>query len=337
LTAESNISQGPRSWLRRSWRFWFGLILSLASLTWLVVTTDWSETWQALIGANYGLVIAAVVVNILTIPMRSVRWRLMFPLPGRPAIGRLTAIMLIGQAINVFMPFRLGDLVRATLVESEHTAYVLGTQMLRLALDTLMLAVVVLILLLQVSLPQWWRGPGEALMIIAVLALLAVSALVIGRRHFLRLVNWLGTYWPTRRGRFLVEGAGEFLRSVDVIAKPVLILTLVAWTLLIWLLYTAVNYILLAAVGAPLSWLAALFLLAVLLLGIAVPSTPGRVGVYHYLAVQALAVFGVDQATAVSFAILQHLITVILPAAIGALLAWRSGLTLRGRLQRPAG
>jgi uncharacterized protein (TIRG00374 family) len=245
--------------------------------------------------------------------------------------------MLIGQAINIFIPARLGDVVRATLVESEHTAYVLGTQMLRLALDTLMLAVVVLILLFQVSLPQWWRGPGELLLMIAILVLLAVSALVLGRRHLLRLVNWLGIYWPANRGRFLVDGAGEFLRSIEVIANPILILTLLAWTILIWLLYTAVNYILLAAVGAPLSWLAALFLLAVLLLGIAVPSTPGRVGVYHFLAVQALAVFGVDQATAVSFAILQHLITVIFPAAIGALLAWRSHITLGDRLQRQTG
>ena len=301
------------------------------------MTTDWAETWQALTGANYVLVIAAVVVNILTIPMRSFRWRLMFPLAGRPAFGRLTAIMLIGQAINVFLPARLGDVIRATLVESEHTAYVLGTQMLRLALDTLMLAVVVLILLFQVSLPQWWRGPGEVLMMTAFLVLLAVSALVLGRRHLLRLVNWLGTYWPSNRGRILVDGAGEFLRSVEVIANPVLILTLLAWTLLIWILYTVVNYILLAAVGAPLSWLASLFLLAVLLIGVAVPSSPGRVGIYHYLAVQALAVFGVDQATAVSFAILQHLITVILPAAIGAFLAWRSDLTLGDRLQRQTG
>jgi uncharacterized protein (TIRG00374 family) len=258
---------------------------------------------------------------------------MMFPLVNRPPLGRLTAIMLIGQAINVFLPARFGDVIRATLVEEEHTAFVLGTQMLRLALDTLMLVIVVLILLFQVSLPQWWRGPAELLIVTALLALLAVTAMVIGRHHLLRLVNWLNIYWPARRGRFLVQGAGEFLRSVDVIAKPALIAALVAGSFGIWGFYTAVNYLLLLAVGAPASWLAALFLLAVLLLGVAVPSSPGRVGVYHYLAVQALAVFGVDQSTAVSFAILQHLITVIMPAAIGALMAWRSGLTIGDRLQ----
>jgi len=53
------------------------------------------------------------------------------------------------------------------------------------------------------------------------------------------------------------------------------------------------------------------------------------VGVYHYLAVQSLAIFGVDQATAVSYAILLHLISIILPAVVGAILAWHSGVRLR--------
>jgi uncharacterized protein (TIRG00374 family) len=106
-------------------------------------------------------------------------------------------------------------------------------------------------------------------------------------------------------------------------------MTLLAGTIIIWAIYAAVNYVLLAAVGAPLSWLAALFLLAVLQLGVAIPSSPGRVGVFHYLAVQVLAVFGVDQGMAVTYAVLLHLISVMLPAGLGAILAWRSGIGRR--------
>ena len=121
----------------------------------------------------------------------------------------------------------------------------------------------------------------------------------------------------------------QFIRSADAFARPSLVIILLAITIVIWVMYAGVNYILLGAVGAPYSWLAAVFLLAVLQLGVAVPSSPGRVGVYHYLAVQSLAIFGVDQATAVSYAILLHLISIILPAMIGAILAWHSGLGLR--------
>jgi uncharacterized protein (TIRG00374 family) len=315
--------------LRRSWRFWFGTLLSLASLIWLVVTTDWSETWAALTSADYRLVLAALLLNLATIPIRSGRWGLMFPKDRRPPFGRLTMAMLIGQAVNIFVPARLGDLVRATLIETEHTAFVLGTQVFRMALDLAMLAALVVVLLFQAQLPAWWRGPGEALLVTAVLALLAVVLLVAGRRHITRILNWLNDHWPFGRGRRLLEIGTQFVRSADAFARPSLVFALLAITVVIWAMYAGVNTILLGAVGAPYSWLAAVFLLAVLQLGVAVPTSPGRVGVYHYLAVQSLAIFGVDQATAVSYAILLHLISIILPAVVGAILAWHSGVKLR--------
>jgi uncharacterized protein (TIRG00374 family) len=328
MSESANRSFLPLS-LRRSWRFWFGSILSLAALVWLLATTDWSETWQALTSADYRLVLAALVVNLITIPIRSARWGLMFPKDSRPAFGRLTMSMLIGQAVNVFVPARLGDLVRATLIDTEHTAFVLGTQVFRIALDLAMLAALVVVLLFQAGLPSWWRGPGEAILVTTALALIVLSLMVAGRRHLTRLLNWMGSRWPLGRSRRFLDIGAQFVRSADAFGRPSLVFALLAITVLIWVLYATVNYILLGAVGAPYSWLAAVFLLAVLQLGVAVPSSPGRVGVYHYLAVQSLAIFGVDQATAVSYAILLHFISIILPAMIGALLAWHSGVGLR--------
>jgi hypothetical protein len=94
------------------------------------------------------------------------------------------------------------------------------------------------------------------------------------------------------------------------------------------MLYSAVNYTLLGAIGERPSFLAALFLLIVLQIGVAVPSSPGRIGVFHYLCVQALAVFGIGGANALSYAFILHLIAVILPVALGAVLAWRLGVML---------
>jgi hypothetical protein len=320
--------------LRRSWRFWFGTLLSLIALIWLVLTTDWPATWTALTSADYRLVLAALLLNLVTIPIRSLRWGLMFPSARRPQFSRLTMAMLIGQAVNVFVPARLGDLVRATLIDTEHTAFVLGTQVFRIALDLAMLAALVIVLLFQAQLPDWWRGPGQALLVTAVLALLVLVALVAGRQRITRLLSWLDDRWPFGRGRRLLEIGAQFVRSADAFASPSLVVSLLAITLVIWAMYAGVNYILLGAVGAPYSWLAAIFLLAVLQLGVAVPSSPGRVGVYHYLAVQSLAIFGVDQSTAVSYAILLHFISVILPAVVGLVLAWQSGVRLRSA---PAG
>jgi uncharacterized protein (TIRG00374 family) len=312
--------------LRKRWRFYLGIVLSLIALLWLVFTTNWSETWEALKTANYLLVLAAVALNLISIPLRSWRWWLMFPPEQRPGFQPLTTIMLIGQAINVFAPFRLGDFVRASLVEGQHAAFVMGTQVLRIALDLFILAGLVIVLLFQVQLPPWWRGPGELLLVTAIIVLLILVGVAAGRNLILHLVSIVQGYWPFMRGRHWFTIVAEFLRSLDIFGQRRRILSLFGLSLLIWAFYAAVNYLVLGAVGAAYSWLAALFLLAVLQLGIAIPSSPGRVGVYHYLAVQALAVFAVSQSTSVSYAVLLHLISVILPAALGMVLAWRSGL-----------
>jgi hypothetical protein len=100
-------------------------------------------------------------------------------------------------------------------------------------------------------------------------------------------------------------------------------------TLAVLVLYGAVNLVLSRAVRLDASILAAFLLLAVLQLGVAVPSSPGRIGVFHYLSVQVLALFDVPRAPAMTYAILLHAISVGVPVALAALLAPRLGLSLR--------
>ena len=128
------------------------------------------------------------------------------------------------------------------------------------------------------------------------------------------------------RGR--PPAAGQMLHGLDLMGRPTLFLVL-GISVLIWITYAAVNYVLLGAVGEQPVVLASLFLLAVLQLGVAVPSSPGRIGVFHYLCVQALAVFGANDHKALSYAIILHLISVVLPIVLGAGLAWQRGVSLR--------
>lgn len=141
-----------------------------------------------------------------------------------------------------------------------------------------------------------------------------------------RVLEHVAERWHHPLVRRILAVASQLLVSLDTLRQPAQCLSVLAWSVSIWGLYGAVNYVLLVAVGQRPSALAALFLLAVLQLGVAVPSSPGRVGVYHYLCVQALAVFGVEGSSALSYAIVLHLISVVVPMALGAALAWRLGV-----------
>ena len=328
MSVENPQTAHKRLSFSRHWRIWVGGILTVVTLIWLIATTDWPATWAALAKANYALVLFAVFSNLLTIPIRAWRWQLAFSHENRPPIGNLTVAMLVGQAVNLAAPARLGDLIRASLVEGQRAAFVLGTQMIQTALDLLMTAVLVLIMLLQVSLPGWWRDSGEALLLTAVVAVTVIVIIALTRHPLSRILQSIPQRWPDIKGQRLLNIGGEFLRSLDTFERPSSLAWALALSVLLWSMYGFTNFLVLAAFSSHASLLAAFFVLIVLQLGVNIPSSPGRVGVYHYLSILALAVFPIEQAAAVSFAIVLHLISVILPILLGAWLASQSGISL---------
>jgi uncharacterized membrane protein YbhN (UPF0104 family) len=78
---------------------------------------------------------------------------------------------------------------------------------------------------------------------------------------------------------------------------------------------------------------AALLVIAATNLGAVIPSSPGALGIYHFMAVIALSVWRVDTSTAVAFAIAAHASSIALHIAFGLVLAgadnscrWRAWL-----------
>lgn len=106
--------------------------------------------------------------------------------------------------------------------------------------------------------------------------------------------------------------------------------SVLVWTAIIWTLGIAVNYALFLALGMDLPWSASVFLLVVLQIGTRVPALPANLGVFHYLVILALGVYGIPESTALAYAILLHLVVFILPAFIGAACALPLSARLSG-------
>ena len=62
---------------------------------------------------------------------------------------------------------------------------------------------------------------------------------------------------------------------------------------------------------------AAFWVVVITSLGMVIPSSPGYVGVFHYLTVLTLGFFGVDQGTALSYALVLHAVVYIFLSATG--------------------
>ena len=279
--------------------------------------------------------VALALALVLMSPLaRAVRWKLLYhPDQGKLSHLRLAEVLLIGQMLNIVVPARLGEVARIYFmgkVENRSRARTLGTIAVEKWLDILMLLLLVLLVPLFVSLPPWFRDSKGSLAAFATAFLGAALILSYNKDRLLTLVESLSRFLPESWQVRVQRAVGPALGSLDVLRSPLVGLQLQGWSLLIWSLSILVNYAVFLALGLSLPFAAGLFLLAVLQVGVAVPSAPGKLGIFHYLCTLALAPFGVDKSTALSYSILLYLVVFGPPLLLGTFFIWWESVRRRG-------
>jgi len=273
-----------------------------------------------------GLALALVLASPLA---RAARWRLLYH-PDHEGLSylRLAEVLLISQMLNIVVPARLGEVARIYFMgqtESQSRARTLGTIAVEKWLDILMLLLLVLLAPVFVSLPPWFLDSQVTLAVFTIAFLGVALTLSYGKDRLLTLVELASRLLPEgwRQSKMRIHRAtGLALGSLDVLRSPWVGLKLQGWSLLIWILSILVNYTVFLALGLPLSFAAALFLVVVLQVGVAIPSLPGKLGIFHYLCTLALGVFGLEKGAALSYAVLLYFVVFVPPSLLGALFLW---------------
>jgi len=312
----------------RGLRVILGTGLSLA-LLWLAFRdVPLSQVIAILTQADYRLVALALALVLASPLARAARWRLLYH-PDQEGLGhlRLAEVLLIGQMLNIIVPTRLGEVARIYFMgKSQSRARTLGTIAVEKWLDILVLLLLALLVPVFVSLPPWFRDSRGNLALFATAFLGAALMLSYGKGRLLALMGSLSRFLPEGWRARIHRATGLALGSLDVLRSPWVGLQLQGWSLLIWSLSVLVNYIIFLALGLPLSLAAALFLLIVLQVGVAVPSAPGKLGVFHYLCTLTLGFFGVEKGTAMGYAVLLYFVVFGPPSLLGAFLLWWEGV-----------
>jgi hypothetical protein len=92
-----------------------------------------------------------------------------------------------------------------------------------------------------------------------------------------------------------------------------------AHSLIIWILTAAVMYLTLLAFDLNLSWEASFVVLGIVSLGIMLPGPPGFIGNFQLFCQGALALYGVSEATGLSYSIIVHAINLACVLLLGFL------------------
>ncbi|MGD9696612.1 MAG: lysylphosphatidylglycerol synthase transmembrane domain-containing protein [Thermoleophilia bacterium] len=306
---------------RRSIAPWLalGVAVSAGAIVLAIRDIDLAEVGDAIEGASMGLFLAGVVLILLSYPFLALRWRSLATLLGPPGPGRMLELVMIGAAVNNALPARLGEVARSLGLARTTRRPVLesfGTVVVDRVADAVLFTVLFGATVAVSPTPGWvrWVGVGGALITVAAVGLLVGVAFFTGRR---------GGPPPDRRWLRHVFALAEGFRCVRSTGAAVraLVLSVVAWA--VWV---AGAWLVGDAIGFRLSLTEVLMLVALLGLGSAVPSAPGFIGTYHWIAASAVGLFGVTRPDALAYAVLLHAAWFIPTTVIGSLLMVRWGL-----------
>jgi glycosyltransferase 2 family protein len=296
---------------RGSWKFWFGLVISLVFLWLAFAGQNFGEIWQAWTEFNYWWLIPALVAYFAGVYVRAVRWHfLLRPLQNINS-RRLFPVVVIGYMANNVLPARMGEVVRAYVLnkrEKTTKTGTLATIVVERIMDGITMLFFLAILSFFVKLSKELQGVEIIAGVVFSVAIVAFFVLA-GNRGLMLKAEQLGLRFMPRKIRPKVEGlANKFIDGLQILRQWRDLLAVFGLSVVAWLCEAAMYWF--VAVGFAnlnLDWRAILMAVAVANLFTIIPSSPGFVGPFDYAAKTVLTgAFGIAGGLAASYVIMLH-------------------------------
>lgn len=327
--AVSAAPQRPRSRLV----YWvIALALAGVLLYFSLRGIDWAGVWRTLARANLLLLFFAAALVTFTLFLRAVRWRVLLQAQGSVDVPTAFWATAAGYFGNNFLPARAGELVRTMMVSSRSglgKMFVLTTALSERLCDAITLVVISSVVLLTLrTRPGWFDHAAKPFAIVGLAG--AVSIAVLPKlegfwRYLLGLLPISQTL-----GDKLRHAMEQILIGIRSFHDAGRLFRFLGLTMVIWL-GDGVGVILgMRALGMDVSLALALLLIAGLGLGSALPSTPGYVGIYQFVAVSILTPFGFSRTDAIAYILLGQALQYVVITCWGLIGFARSRRIARG-------
>ena len=314
------------------WRkpqIWIGFIISAIALYLAFSGIEWHQLGAALTQANYVYLIPAAGALIIAMMIRAERWRWLYgERRARVSFARAFSTLTIGYFITNTFPLRLGEVARTIFIARDGAvtiAHTASTIVVEHVLDVLTVLGILVVLLAcgSVPLPEWALkgaqlsalGFGAALIVMLILVWQRVrverwAEQILDRIPRLHTATWL------QRVIHILDGFAVLQPG-----KPLVII--VFWSVAGWLTSALTFHLALLAFMPNPPFIVSLFVTVTSTFALLLPATPGGIGVLQYAIKLSLLVFSINENTALSFAIVFHVMEIIVMDVIGAIALWR--------------
>jgi uncharacterized protein (TIRG00374 family) len=279
----------------------------------------WSRVWATIAGARWSYLALAAAITSFSFFQRSLRWRILLNTETWFSVGTVFWANMAGYLGNNFLPARAGELIRTYLISNRSSlskTYVLTTALGERLMDVIALVLWSSLVLLGVNpKPRWMQDLSRTMAIIASAGAVAIMVLP----HTGGLVENLLRRIPLPEGlrKRLLGLAEQILLGLRAFHNWGRFTGFVLLTVTIWVSDACGVMIGARALGLTVSFRVALLLLTGLGLGSALPSTPGYVGIYQFVAVTVLTPFGIGRDQALAYILVAQVMGSLVMLAFG--------------------
>ena len=319
---------------RRALRIGLGaaLIVLLVAFGWHV---DWHAVAEGVRSANPWLLLAAFVVNQLSLALKGVRWWVFLRPLGVRSLSLVMRATFAGASLNNLVVAQGGEGARVLIV-SRATGVSSARVLSALALERVLDMVSYLVLLTSAAwlleLPHSlvrWRGLASVALAVAVAGLIAIG--LAGQRATVG-DEPITVGAPMGRFRAYVR---RFIRGVSEVSSLPRLSAAMGLSLGAWSLQVATYHLVARAGHLPVTLAGSVSAMLAVGMSFLIRATPGNVGVFQAVYALTLRSFGIAEGPAIAAALLIQAVQVIPTVIIGMIAAPRANKAPLTRTRDP--
>jgi uncharacterized protein (TIRG00374 family) len=310
---------------RPRWYLPFSILLSVVFLYFAIRGVTWSEFTKQLLNCRVEYLIPAIAITLVNYFVRSQRWGILLRAKQNISPGILFWACGVGYMGNNFLPFRSGDVIRSIALGQNtgiSKVYVFATTVTERIIDAIFLIFLGMLLIPTIGkAPDWLPS---AMWGLGLLSFIAIIILLLAPRMenlFIKILNSIPS--PSKWRFLLIKFLTQFLQGAAAFQNLGRAGLFLFMTCGIWLLDGIAVMFSSRAFSMEFNLNQSLLLLVGLGLSSAIPSAPGYVGVYQFVTVTILAIYGYPQSQALAFILVAQATGMLLTLGWGLLGLWR--------------
>lgn len=305
-----------------------GFFISLVLLYLSLKDIKFHEIVTTLLRANPWFIPIPLVFIIIAVILCSFRW---YRLTGSGVrfLDTFSALM-IGLFVNNVLPARIGEVARAYVISKKRGlsfTYSFSTVLLDRFFDLTGLLLIAFIFFPDESLPA---AVSQSIYILIAFLIFCIACMILfSREQFANKVA--GIFIRIKRPLFskLADRVFMVQENLKRVNSPFNLILTVVLSFCTWFSMTIALYFVILMLGIRVEFRVIPFVCALLNLGLTIPSSPGYVGVYQFLLVYLLAIFGVPKYEGFTISIIYHAMWFIPYNIIGLIFLLKEHLKIR--------